>query len=303
VKPFDMDDDDVQETVPLGDDAPVATSTTPAADAPAAKATNTTGAAPAAAAAAAPAVAAAAPSAGDEAPPPQPPRPATQAQKNEQILKEAFPSIEPSVIKAVLVASGGQVDPAFNALLGMSDPDAVQNEPAVQEAPPPHPPRPTGQTPMTQMEADELYARQLAQHYDNVGAYEARTQNRSPGQPYRRQTTGLMPNEEYDREHSFIDDELPIIRENLRKGFVETQTKVNSWFTNLKKRIDGEYDSEEDESQPSKHNAQGPSRRTGDGTRRSTDYDRYDADPQVLSDDFAGIRLNPDGSTWHLLET
>lgn len=53
-----------------------------------------------------------------EVPPPKPPRPLTEAQKNELILKEAFPSVDVSVIKAVLRASGGQVEPAFHALLG-----------------------------------------------------------------------------------------------------------------------------------------------------------------------------------------
>lgn len=182
----------------------------------------------------------------------------------------------------------------------MSDPDAVQNDPPREPAPPPKPPRPTNRTPLSQMEADELYARQLAEHYDNVGAYEARTMNRSPGGQPRRQATGLRPNEMYDREHNFIDDDLPVITENIRKGFIETQTKVNSWFTNLKKKIDGEYDSDEDETQPSKHHPHGgPGRRSGEGSRPSTDYHRYDADPQVLSDDFAGMRLNPDGSTYH----
>lgn len=268
-----MDDDDVQESGVLGEDGHPTSATS----------------APAAAAAT------------EEVPPAKPPRPISVQQKNEQILKEAFPSLDAAVIKAVLIASGGKIDPAFNALLGMSDPDAIQNEPESTEGPPPpQPPRPTGQAPMSQMEADELYARQLAEHYDNVGAPEVRTTNRGPGgqQPYRRQATGLKPNEMYDREHSFMDDDLPVIKENLRKGFLETQTKVNSWFTNLKKRIDGEYDSEEDESQPSKHRPQGMPRRSGEGSgRRSTDYDRYDADPQVLGDDFAGMRLNPDGSS------
>lgn len=181
----------------------------------------------------------------------------------------------------------------------MSDPDAVQNEPPREEAPPPKPPRPANRTALSQMEADELYARQLAEHYDNVGAYEARTMNRGPGGQPRRQATGLKPNEMYDREHNFIDDDLPVITENIKKGFLETQTKVNSWFTNLKKKIDGEYDSDEDETQPSKHRPHGgPSRRSGEGSRQSTDYHRYDADPQVLSDDFAGMRLNPDGSMY-----
>lgn len=53
-----------------------------------------------------------------EAPPPKPPRPMTEAQKNEMMLKEAFPSVDLGVIKAVLRASGGKVEPAFHALLG-----------------------------------------------------------------------------------------------------------------------------------------------------------------------------------------
>lgn len=51
-------------------------------------------------------------------PPPKPPRPVTEQQKNVQLLKEAFPSIDLAVIKAVLSAAGGKMDPAFNALLG-----------------------------------------------------------------------------------------------------------------------------------------------------------------------------------------
>lgn len=50
--------------------------------------------------------------------PHKPPRPVTDAQKNAMILKEAFPTVDDSVIKAVLRASSGQVEPAFNALLG-----------------------------------------------------------------------------------------------------------------------------------------------------------------------------------------
>jgi hypothetical protein len=54
----------------------------------------------------------------DEAPP-KPPRPLSAQQQAENTLKEAFPSIDAAVIKAVLMASGGRVEPAFNALLGM----------------------------------------------------------------------------------------------------------------------------------------------------------------------------------------
>lgn len=59
------------------------------------------------------------PSAGEDAPPPKPPRPLAPEQQAENTLKEAFPSIDTAVVKAVLRASGGRVEPAFNALLGI----------------------------------------------------------------------------------------------------------------------------------------------------------------------------------------
>lgn len=90
-------------------------------------------------------------------------------------------------------------------------------------------------------------------------------------------------------------DDLPIIRDNIKKGFLETQSTVNKWVTNLKKRIDGE-DVDEYSNYPAQP-AQGyvsqqhSNRRSSEFGRRSTDRDRYDADPQVLGDDFAGLQL------------
>ncbi|KAF7953174.1 hypothetical protein EAE96_006390 [Botrytis aclada] len=266
VAPFDMDDDDAQEGT-TGGDVPATNNKT-----------------------------------ADELPPQKPPRPLSPQQQAENTLKEAFPSIDAAVVKAVLIASGGRVEPAFNALLGMSDPDAAI------EVPPPQPPRPqaqrAGSTPRSQLESDEQYARQLAEHYEgssSYGPHGARGGSRG-AYPQGRKQTGLKPNETYgeEDEHSFFDDDLPVIKENLRKGFLETQSTVNSWITNLKKKLDGD-DTEE---RPSTQAAQGynssqhtqyRSRRSGEG-RQSGDYNRYDADPQVLGDDFAGIQLNEDGS-------
>lgn len=283
VKPLDIDDDDdIQESGITMDDST-------------AKPTTTTGAP------AAPPTGASAPtnpstttSSGDT-PPPKPPRPVTEQQKNEAILKEAFPSIDPSVIKAVLIASRGQIDPAFNALLGMSDPDAVQYD--ANEQPPPQPPRP--QHGPSQLDADEAYARQLAQHYENQSAaYEARTANRGPGSTHQRQQTGLKPNELYDdRDHSFLDDDLPVIQEQLKKGFQETQVKVNSWFKDLKKKFDEQFDEEgEPSTQQQAGRGHSTGRGSGDSSLRSRDYERYDADPELLSDDFAGMKFHSDGS-------
>lgn len=274
-RPLDLDDDDVQETGIISEEG-TTTTTTSAATAKPMQATVE-----------------------DEGPkpPPKPQRPSTEAQTNEMILKEAFPTVDNGVIKAVLRASGGKVEPAFNALLEMTDPDAVKNEPE-ESAPPPQPPRPTGpRAQMSQMEADELYARQLAEHYNNVGAYEARTSNRSTdGRPKPRAQQGWG---EEDREHSFIEDDLPVIRDNLRKGFMETQKQVNGWITNIRKKIEENFD-ESEQGGPSGQAQQGQQQysqyaRQGPG-RRSGDYHRYDADPQVLSDDFAGMKFASDGT-------
>ncbi|KAK3905350.1 hypothetical protein C8A05DRAFT_12806 [Staphylotrichum tortipilum] len=294
-RPLEMDDDDVQEqgTLTVEDGGAAKSTTTPSA----AAAANTTAAA-----------AAAAPS--DDVPPPKPPRPVSEAQKNQQMLKEAFPSVDDSVIRAVLSASGGRIESAFNALLEMTDPDAAE-----RDRPPPPPPRPAAEpvgptsTEQSQLEADELYARQLAEHYENVGSYEARTSNQhrqhraggggrggAGAMPRGRQQTGLSPQDDpYDREHSFIDDDLPVIRESLRKGFVETQSKVNTWFTSLKKKIDEQFDEEDEQHRQGANNAF-LGRPTREQARRSADYDRYDADPELLSDDFAGMKFHSDGT-------
>lgn len=89
--------------------------------------------------------------------PPRPQSPFTRAQSQ---LQEAFPSIEPNVIRAVLVASGGKLDPAFNALLSMSDPDFKPDE-ALQAAA-----GGGGGVNQSQLEQDEALARQLAEQED-----------------------------------------------------------------------------------------------------------------------------------------
>ncbi|CAI7583106.1 unnamed protein product [Penicillium glandicola] len=218
-----------------------------------------------------------------EAAPPKPPRPLSPREQSENTLKEAFPSIEPSVIRAVLTASNWNVERAFNALLGMTDPKAQE-----EMTPPPKPPRPTQQSTAAQrqLEADEMYARQLSEHYNATG-------RRAPppgweSDPRYQRPRGSEESEE--REYSFFDDDLPVIRENLRKGFLETQNKVNSWVTNLKKRIDGD-DLEEPSQNQRETPAQARPRRSGDMGRRSGDRERYDADPQVLGDDFSALEL------------
>ncbi|TKX23844.1 ubiquitin-binding protein CUE5 [Elsinoe australis] len=228
----------------------------------------------------------------EDAAPSKPARPTSPQQQAEQTLIEAFPSIDAKVVKAVLTASGGQVEPAFNALLGMSDPNFKE------EAPPPQPPRPV----RSQLEQDEMYARQLAQHYDSRerarGDGYGQQRGEQRGQLPRQSTQDRLYAE--DRERSFFDDDLPEIQRTLQKGFMETQTKVNSWFNNFKKRLEGDEDDPYDgptrldprpQQQGQPHSDYYGAHQGGSRTRRSGDYD---ADPRELGDDFTQLEMRDD---------
>jgi len=261
----------------------------------------------------------------EENPPPKPPRPVSLFDKNVATLAEAFPDVDLAVVKAVLTASAGRVEPAFNALLGMTDPSAAVT--IDDDVPPPQPPRPRGGAPqqtrsrdfrgdhyshqqhqqqpetnppgyktstsLSQLEADELFARQLAG--EGYGASRGQS-GRGGGTRQGRGGFGNYPeNREDNKEHSFIDDELPVITENIKKGFFETQTKVNKFFTDFGKKLTGEDESTPPGQHPGDAGASGP-REGGGGpyparysSRRSGDA--YDADPAVIQDDFSHLEM------------
>ncbi|KAH0292579.1 hypothetical protein M436DRAFT_49368 [Aureobasidium namibiae CBS 147.97] len=238
----------------------------------------------------------------DEDAPTKPARPLSPQAQSEKTLKEAFPTIDSKVIRAVLVASGGSVEPAFNALLAMSDPDFKP-----EEAPPPRPPRPTQA--QRQLDADEQYARQLAQHFQTESRPQrTRRDDDDRGPPLPTRPRQQRPGgAEEDREYNFFDDELPQIKENVRKGFLETQTKVNRWITDFRKKLDGDdnddpYEGPTRQDSPPRRQNYGPSqseqlygiRRSADVSRKSTDKDRYDLDNRVLDDDFTALELRDD---------
>jgi len=90
----------------------------------------------------------------------------------------------------------------------MSDPEYVH------DTGPPPPRKNAPRREMTQLEADEQYARQLAGQYEGSygdSAYEG-FGSRGRGDPPlpNRRGTGLKPNELQDKEHSFIDGECTV---------------------------------------------------------------------------------------------
>ncbi|KKA23934.1 CUE domain protein [Rasamsonia emersonii CBS 393.64] len=206
-----------------------------------------------------------------EVPPPKPPRPLTPRQQAENTLKEAFPTVDAAVIKAVLTASDYNIERSFHALLGMTDPKAQE------DLPPPKPPRPS--YPATSTTQKQLEEDESASARRGEGTW--------------RGSRPRQDDYEEEREYNFFEDDLPVIRENIRKGFLETQSKVNAWVQNFKKKLEGD----DDEPRSSGGYGQGYGegynrpRRSGDSARRSGDRERYDADPQVLSDDFSALEL------------
>lgn len=63
----------------------------------------------------------------EENAPAQPPRPMSQFDRHVLTLTEAFPTIDLAVVKAVLTASGGKLEPAFNALLGRTSKSTLRD--------------------------------------------------------------------------------------------------------------------------------------------------------------------------------
>lgn len=229
-----------------------------------------------------------------ETPPPRPPRPLHPFVQAEQTLKEAFPNVDGTVIRAVLVASSGNLENASNGLLAMNDSDFDPNSVVFESAS--RTSSGTSGRNEAQIKEDERLARQLAQQY---GTPSQRRQR--PSVPERNSSRRVWNQREQryeeEPERSFFDDELPEIQKNLQKGFNETRDKVSNWVMNLKKRIDENAANASGGSSgtggsrmfgalgDSNNNDSGP-QHYGYGTRRG-----YDRDPDEITDDFRGVSL------------
>lgn len=131
-------------------------------------------------------------------------------------LKDMFPSVEARVVEALVIASGGAIEPATNALLYLSDPNShVEVPSALVESVPAPPPRPSGAEleRRRQMQADEDIARQLAR------SYQKRPQPRKPAS-------------DNDSEDDIVDA--------FNKNLNEAKNVVGGWLDNVAKRLQGD---------------------------------------------------------------
>ncbi|AET40237.1 CUE domain-containing protein Ecym_5493 [Eremothecium cymbalariae DBVPG len=163
-------------------------------------------------------------------------------------LKSAFPNIEEKYIKAVSIASEGGIASAFNALLYLSDP-SFENEAMAttkQTAAAATADRKSGK--LTQLEEDELLARELYKSFNKMGgiqderaARERRIRERE--REFRRQQN--RRHEKYEHKNSDIDeDDDDDFIEVLNRGLQETSKKVGKWWEGLKKNFNEEEERE-----------------------------------------------------------
>ncbi|EJS41751.1 cue5p [Saccharomyces arboricola H-6] len=169
-----------------------------------------------------------------------------------QELKDAFPNLEEKYIKAVIIASEGALDPAFNALLFLSDPESGKDIDL--------PTQPVRKTPVepvrkhqTQLEQDELLARQLDEQFNNSYSRRRHRDHTSRGtheqhlrDRQRRRQTPLSPEErrEYygdaeedeDSWSQFVEKDLPELTDRAGRSLQDTANKVSNWISDAYKR-------------------------------------------------------------------
>ncbi|EAZ63843.2 putative CUE domain protein (found in proteins involved in binding ubiquitin- conjugating enzymes and those in the IL1 signal transduction pathway) [Scheffersomyces stipitis CBS 6054] len=217
----------------------------------------------------------------EDAGPPPPPRPVDPLVKITNELKDAFPAIEEKIVTAVLIASQGNVDPAFNALLYLSDPSFKP------EIPIPAEPVIAGSASIAAKPAsatitdDELLARRLQKEFEK----EEKERRRRHSE--RKQRKEYRDPKEFDNSP----DEFDQIKDTFSQGFEEAKTTLNSWVSGLAKKFDGGNDQQSHEKQnPKLFGALGGS---SFGENRGKAGSRFDEDPEIISHDFHNrISLN-----------
>lgn len=207
----------------------------------------------------------------EDAPPPKPARPPTPRQQALKSLQEAFPTVEEKYIQSHLIASGYNLEQAFNALLYLSDPESFN----IDEVIPPQqaseamaastaiaaPAPALPQRRLTQLEEDELLAKSLDEEYRRKA--DRRSRRQADMRRQRTQQSDVADEDSDDLISNFVEKDLPQIKEQLSKNIEETKNKFNTWVSgwkkqystaqqdlnnrNIKKQMRDEFDAEPEE--------------------------------------------------------
>lgn len=246
----------------------------------------------------------------DEDAPPMPKRPVDPVQQLKDELLLAFPDADAKLVTTVLVASQGNLEHAFSALLYYFDP----LNPA--DIPVPAPATLTGagagQAPPGLLAAgakygllteDEILARKLQQQFEEEDrrARQQRRSKRLQQHQQQQQPRQRAPRdqEQYDNDDDSY-DELEQIKETFTQGFEEAKTTINGWVLGFTKKIE-ELSQDRAEPDQSRQQYQGPlfgalGGSAGNDTRtlkRDGNRVQFDEDPvQITELQLPLIRMN-----------
>lgn len=239
----------------------------------------------------------------EEDAPPMPKRPVDPVQQLKDELLLAFPDADAKLVTTVLVASQGNLEHAFSALLYYFDPLNPADIPV--PAPAALAGKAAGQAPAGLLAAgakygllteDEILARKLQQQFEEEDR-QARQQRRSR-RLQQQQPRQRLPREQYDYDDDSY-DEIEQIKETFTQGFEEAKTTINGWMLGLSKKL--EEFSQGDEPQDSRQQYQGPlfgalGGSAGNDTRtlkREGNRVQFDEDPvQITELHLPLIRMN-----------
>lgn len=169
-------------------------------------------------------------------PPPMPKRPMSSTEKAIHELEEAFPNVEEKFVKMALIASEGRMDPAFNALLFISDPTSGVQVPS---------PRSNSRSGNShgaafddstrrQLESDEALAKRLARQYER-GSSRRASERSGRRQSHGYDKNGSIPT--WAKDDDSDRDELDDIYDSISKNVENVRTKFGSWVGGLAKKI------------------------------------------------------------------
>lgn len=208
-----------------------------------------------------------------DVPPAKPKRPLTPRQEAVKSLKEAFPTVEDKYITSHLIASNFHLENAFNALLYLSDPESINLDEVTMEEPAP-PSLPQRRQELTQLEQDELLAKQLDEEFRHK---QQRRERRQQDMRRRRVEDGQQEDDDDDTFANFVEKDLPQIKEQFSKNIEETKNKINTWVSGWKKQ----YSSTQQE--------------LNNRQIKKQVRDEFDEDPEELDlQKFHGIKLSDD---------
>ncbi|CAR27206.1 ZYRO0C11396p [Zygosaccharomyces rouxii] len=178
-------------------------------------------------------------------------------------LKEAFPNIEENYVKAVIIASQGVLEPAFHALLFLSDPDSGKDIELPSQPLQAPPAEPLPQRRQSQLEQDEMLARQLDEKYNRRRSRKTGISG-GDGEDYdrrqrlrdrqRRMQSPISADEyreiygdeeEPDMWGQLVDKDLPELRTRANRSIQDTATKLNGWFNGISKKLYGDQEEPE----------------------------------------------------------